>query len=250
MILSDFDEAQTAIINPEEMIQYGIDFPEIAISTFSDRITEKFFRDKEKEVITYIHANRVPVYRLNHEGLEIAVYTSKVGAPASVIGEEQLIALGAKKLIYFGSCGVLEKKIRPNEIIIPTHAVRDEGTSYHYLGQAQEIELDSRNIETLVRVLNDLDIPYYKGKTWTTDAIYRETEKNFKKRREQGVIAVEMECSALTAVAKFRGISFVQFLYGADNLDSDKWDPRVLEREEKRDEQYIKIALGYADRIK
>lgn len=245
-IIKDFDEAKTAIINPEDFIQKIEGFPKIAIATFSNRITEKVLQTYNPEVITYLYANTIPIYKLNYKGVDIAYFTSKTGAPASVNGLEALIALGSKELIYFGSCGVLNRDITTNKIVVPTHAIRDEGTSYHYLKETEEIELDPKNVKRLVEVLNNLGISYSIGKTWTTDAIFRETRKKFEQRRQQGSIVVEMECSALAAVAQFRGASFTQFLYGADNLDGDKWDNRKAEREESKDEVYLKIALEYA----
>ena len=249
-ILSDFDDEKTAIINPQDLKNEIINFPEIVVATFSERIVNKAFEGKEKEVITYIHGRTVPVYRLNYRGIDIAIFTAKTGAPASVIGEEAVIALGAKNLIYFGSCGVLDNQIDANEIIIPTYAIRDEGTSYHYSRESDEIQLDLENIERLTNVLEDLGFPFYKGKTWTTDAIFRETRVKFEKRKRQGCIVVEMECSALATVAKFRGVSFTQFLYSADNLDLEKWDRRTLGHGETKEDVLLKIAFEYAFRIK
>ena len=249
-ILSEFDESKTAIINPEDFVKKKEHFPEVAIATFTERIVEKAFKGKEKEIITYIYANTQPVYRLNYKGTEMAIFTSKTGAPASVVGEEAVIALGARKMVYFGSCGVLDNRIDASEIIIPTHAIRDEGTSYHYLAESDEIELNPWNIKVLIQVLEELGVPYFKGKTWTTDAIFRETRKKFEKRKEQGSIVVEMECSALAAVARFREVSFAQFLYSADNLDTAKWDPRVLGNEDTKEDVYLRIALEYALAVK
>lgn len=248
-LIEDFDDTKTAIINPEDFKQKMEEFPEVAIATFQNRITERVLRERESEIITYLYANTIPVYKLNYKGVDIAYLTSKTGAPASVNGLEVLIALGVKKLVYFGSCGVLDRNITTNKIIVPTHAIRDEGTSYHYLKESDEIELDPKNVERLIEVLNDLNIPYSKGKTWTTDAIFRETRKKFEQRKQQGSIAVEMECAALAAVAQFRGVSFTQFLYSADNLDGEKWDNRKLEREESMDDLYLKIAFEYATAI-
>lgn len=245
-ILNDFDESKTAIINPEDFTQKREDFPEVVIATFTESIVDKAFLGKDREIITYLYANTLPVYRLHYKGMEAAIFTSKTGAPASVVGEEAVIALGAKKLIYFGSCGVLDNRIEASEIIIPTHAIRDEGTSYHYLKESEEIELDGENIGILVKVLENLGIPCFKGKTWTTDAIFRETRKKFEKRKAQGSIVVEMECAALAAVAQFRQVSFAQFLYGADNLDNEKWDPRNLGNGETKADVYLRIALEYA----
>ena len=73
-----------------------------------------------------------------------------------------------------------------------------------------------------------LQVSYREGKVWTTDGIYRETLDKMAKRKAAGAIAVDMECSAIAALAAFRNIHHVQFFYSADNLDSEKWDARTL----------------------
>lgn len=74
-----------------------------------------------------------------------------------------------------------------------------------------------------------MDYSYVKGKTWTSDGIYRETLPVIQERRGEGCLVVEMECASMLAVSKYRQIPFVQFLYGADNLSSEKWEIRDLE---------------------
>ena len=120
------------------------------------------------------------------------------------------------------------QSVAENKIIIPTSAIRDEGTSYHYIEKSDEIIADKSSIEIVTQCLNEHNIPYVLGKIWTSDAIYRETTSLIKKRKEQGCIAVDMECSASLAVAQFRNIPIIQFLFGADNLDSDTWEQRDL----------------------
>src|SRR5690606_16652593 len=80
----------------------------------------------------------------------------------------------------------------------------------------------------LAAILEELDVPYHLTRTWTTDAIYRETRGNMAKRRTEGCRVVEMECASTAAIAQYRGVEFAQFLYGADSLDGDEWDPRNL----------------------
>lgn len=136
--------------------------------------------------------------------------------------------MGAEKFVLFGSCGVLnDEKVR-DKIIIPTSAVRDEGTSYHYVAPSAEINANEASVQILENVLKNCGYPYIKGKTWTSDAIYRETIPIINERKQEGCIAVEMECAAMMAVSQYRKIPFVQFLYGADDLSSDKWDIRDL----------------------
>ena len=153
---------------------------------------------------------------------------SRVGAPACVAGFEEIIAMGAKKFVLFGSCGVLDDGKVKDRIIIPVAALRDEGTSYHYLASAPEIEAAPASIQAVEHVLASLGYSYIKGKTWTSDGIYRETKAAIQERRQEGCLAVEMECASMLAVAKYRNIPFIQFLYGADSLSADAWEIRDL----------------------
>lgn len=113
-------------------------------------------------------------------------------------------------------------------MIIPTSAVRDEGTSYHYAPASDEIELDAHGIAVLEEVFKEKNLKYTKGKIWTTDAPYRETQGKMLRRKEAGCIAVDMECAALTALTRFRGVTFAQFVYASDNLDAEEWEQRGL----------------------
>lgn len=136
--------------------------------------------------------------------------------------------MGAEKFVLFGSCGVLnDDKVKDN-IIIPVSAVRDEGTSYHYLPPSPEIETDACSVQILEDVLTKCGYSYVKGKTWTSDGIYRETIPTIQERRQEGCLVVEMECASMLAVSKYRKIPFIQFLYGADNLNSNTWEIRDL----------------------
>ena len=147
---------------------------------------------------------------------------------ACAAGLEEIIAYGAEKIIQFGCCGILDQSLVGNKIILPSSAVRDEGTSYHYLSGSEEINADSSSMDIAIQCLKHHKIPYITGKVWTTDAIYRETPAVIRERKAQGCIAVEMECSASLAVARFRNIPIIQFFYGADSLDGDTWDMRDL----------------------
>lgn len=79
--------------------------------------------------------------------------------------------------------------------------------------------------------MEDLGLPFAEGKTWTTDAFYRETRGKMARRKEQGCLCVEMECASLAAVAQFRGVKFAEFFYVTDNLDGPVWDSGVLHQQ-------------------
>ena len=155
---------------------------------------------------------------------------------------EDLIAMGSKRLILLGNCGVLDRSIEDCGVIIPTAAIRDEGTSYHYAPASDMIPVDRRYRDLFVEVLNECGYPYVEGITWTTDACYRETREKVLRRKEQGALCVEMECAGMQALCDFRKTDFFQFFYAGDNLDHSSWDPRSLSGGARLDDK-TKIAF-------
>ena len=224
------DISEPALFSPCDTTKRIDNFPELCVSTFSENIIRKFswLNDTKKIAELYTANGAIPVYKIRYRNTDIAFYLSKVGAPACVVGFEEIVAMGAEKFVLFGSCGVLDDDNVKNKLIIPISAVRDEGTSYHYIAPSPEIKADPRSVRILESILSDCGYPYIKGKTWTSDAIYRETLPLIRERKQDGCIAVEMECAAMMAAAKYRHIPFIQFLYGADDLSSDIWDIRDL----------------------
>lgn len=229
-IFTHFNNENKAFLEPMDTTESIPDFPKLCVTTFSENIIQKFAEMPGVKTIAALYsANGIlPVYEINYMGNRIAFFLSRVGAPACVSGLEEIIAMGAKKLVMFGSAGILNETAAQGKIILPTAAVRDEGTSYHYYPASDEIHMDEHSINTMEACLLKHHIPYVLGKTWTTDAIYRETPKIIEARKQQGCISVEMECSASLAVTKFRQIPFAQFLYGADSLAGENWEPNDL----------------------
>jgi uridine phosphorylase len=139
---------------------------------------------------------------------------------------EELIALGCKKFIACGGTGVLYKDIAAGHIIVPSSAVRDEGTSYHYLPPAREVSANPIVIRAIEKVLKEQNCKYIIAKTWTTDGLYRETSAKIKARKSEGCLTVEMESAAFLAVAQFRKVAFGQILYAGDDVSGTEWDVR------------------------
>lgn len=245
-VFKKFPHEEKAFINPEDVTKRNPDFPELCVSTFSENIINRFTSLKNVKIIgeLYTANGNIPIYEILYKNTRIAFFLSRVGAPACVAGIEEVIALGAKKLVLFGSCGILNEEVANGKIIVPTAAIRDEGTSYHYIEAADEILADEKSVETLTKCLKKCGYPYVKGKTWTTDAIYRETRSLISERKAAGCIAVEMECAAALAVTQFRKLSFAQFLFGADNLDTAQWEPRdLVEYGLSSAEKYLALAF-------
>jgi len=245
-ILNDFDDDKNAIIEPWFVSKPIPDFPEIAVTTFSGGNTSAFASLDGVEQISEFGSGH-PIYGMKYNNTNVAFYKSRVGASACVNDLEKVIAKGVRTIVAFGSCGVLDKEIADGHFIIPVSAMRDEGTSYHYAPASQEIDMDITSVNALTATMDKMGYSWIKGKTWTTDAPFRETVKKTALRKSQGCISVEMECSAMLAVAKFRCIKFAQFLYAADNLDAPNWDPRKLfSRPLSQREKYILVALETA----
>ncbi|MBR5662328.1 MAG: nucleoside phosphorylase [Bacilli bacterium] len=244
MILEDFDKCKTSTFDPEEVINVIPNFPKIGVSCFSSKLLEKLDEVFKGEVIARIsNANGYfPIYKINYNGIDMALFNSPVGASACVVALEEVFAMGLEKLVIYGTCGVLDSNISDLSIIIPSSAIRDEGTSYHYAKPTDEISVNQKYKEEFIKLLDEHNYSYTVGKTWTTDAPYRETRDKVLKRKNQGCICVEMECSAIFALANFREKEIFQFLYSADNLDAAKWDQRSLGNSDKLDEK-SKIGL-------
>lgn len=244
MVLEEFDCNKKAIINPEDLQKKISDFPRVGASCFSLALFERIVNIlKAKKIAeTGTASTPVPIYEITYQEVRIAFYMSPVGAPACVAIYEDLIAMGLQKLVLFGTCGVLDRTISDCSIIIPTSALRDEGTSYHYMPACEEIEVNKKGVDIFKKILSNHHYNYSEGKVWTTDACYRETREKLEKRKNSGCVCVDMECSAMAAVAAFRESELFHFFYAADNLDSEHWDARSLGNLVKLNEKE-KIAL-------
>ncbi|MEZ3439929.1 MAG: nucleoside phosphorylase [Oscillospiraceae bacterium] len=251
MITDSFDSNLKAIITP--YVNQNAPMVDACILTFSDKIERTVLQNFEcKEIGRFNCAtNDTSVYLLEHNGRQFAFYKTMIGAPACVgTVENSFAVIKTKRYVVFGGAGCLDKEIAHGKVMIPTEAYRDEGTSYHYAPPSNYIEI--KNSATVARFMEDKGIPYIMGKTWTTDAFYRETEDNFRKRKADGCISVEMECAALQAMCDFRGLEFYTFFTSADLLDALEWDPRHEKSEIKdtqHDSGHFDIALALAEYI-
>ena len=231
MILEEFDESRSAIINPENIHKPIANMPKTCVSFFSKSLMNLVLENYKPEIITNEISNATtvfPVYKITINGTDLAIFQSAVGAPACVSNAEELISLGVKNILTVGCCGCLTSDIEEYSIIIPTSAIRDEGTSYHYARPSNETTLNPDIVTAIEDILISHSINYKKGKTWTTDAIFRETKKKASDRIKQGAITVDMECSAMNILCQFRGVNYGQIFYGIDNLSGEEYDPRSL----------------------
>lgn len=248
-IINAFDDKSEEILKPSCIAKPVKGFPKTVIITFKPKIINLLKLMCEVEEISSLYAGiTIPIYKFTYKGHDLGIYMTIIGGATTTALMEELLVKGAKKILLFGSCGVLNKKLTEGHFIIPTMAYRDEGTSYHYMPASDFVEITTA--KQLGCIFDELNIPYVSGKTWTTDAFYRETRNNVEARKNDGCITVEMECASVMAASQFRKIKAYQFLYAEDSLDGEVWDSRTMGKvPHSTFEKYLKIALEVAIRI-
>ena len=187
-----------------------------------------------------------PLYVVDGAGSEVLVVHPGVGAPLAAGILEEVIALGCERIVACGGAGALRDDLALGHAVVVDEAVRDEGTSFHYLSPSRTVTADPHGVATLIGVLEDGRVPHLVGCSWTTDAFYRETPSRIERRREEGCLTVEMEASAFMAVARFRGVRFAQVLYAGDSVASEAWDSRGWDRASDVRESLFWLALRAA----
>jgi uridine phosphorylase len=145
------------------------------------------------------------LYRVERDGLELGLIGCAVGAPFAVLVAEQLFASGCRFLVSMTSAGQLAPRRPPPYFVLIERALRDEGTSYHYLPPAAFSAAPPELLTLMDGAFDGLAIPLERGASWTTDAPFRETTEAVATARARGLLAVEMEAAALYAFATARG---------------------------------------------
>ncbi len=248
MITDSFDKKTEAIINPKKK-ENAVNV-DVCIVTFSYIIEEYILKKFDCKEIARLNCatGKVPIYLINYKGKRIAFYKTYIGAPTAVgLIEEASAELICDKYVVFGGAGCLDKEIAHGKVMVPTEAYRDEGTSYHYKESSDYITI--KNSAIVAQFMEKEKIPYILGKTWTTDAFYRETRANFLKHKNDGCISVEMESAGIQAMCDFRGLNFYTFFTSGDLLDAPEWDERRKDGEHKgtqHDTLHFDIALELA----
>lgn len=149
-----------------------------------------------------------------------------LGAPMAALTMEKLIALGAKKIILFGWCGALDRNLHVGDILIPNAALSGEGTSQYYLEDDNQPGPHPELRRKLVALFQQNSYEIKSGRVWSTDAVYREKRSVLKElRKKEGVVAVDMEFSALCSVTAFREVEFAAVLVVSDEVWGESWRP-------------------------
>lgn len=167
------------------------------------------------------------MYLLNETDGKISVIGKfGIGSPVVATLLEELIAFGVKKFISIGTAGTLQKSIKVGSLMVCEKAIRDEGTSHHYLKHSKYAYASKDITNKIKKSLEKFKQKYFVGTSWTIDAPYRETVAEVKQYQKEGVATVEMEASALFSVAQYRNIELGAIFTISDSLAELEWKPK------------------------
>ncbi|MGA2529176.1 MAG: nucleoside phosphorylase [Acidimicrobiales bacterium] len=228
----EFDPDLRALIEPSVHLcapsPEEVDMPARAVMCFFGDVVGQVARVRGAVQVAQLYSEHGvhPVFELEHEGERIAFFQPGVGAPLASLFLEEVIDYGCRAFVACGGAGALDDSLALGHLVVVSAAVRDEGTSYHYLAPSRLIEAAPVAVSVIETVLARSGVRFTTGITWSTDALYRETRGKLALRRSEGCITVEMEAAALAAVARFRGVLLGHLLYAGDSLAGEAWDHR------------------------
>jgi uridine phosphorylase len=238
------DDTYEALIHAPNLLE-KIEIPKHCVIVFFRDVIEKWLETgKLKEVFEIkSEAGIHKIYVADYNNHQICLFHPMLGGPFAAGFLEEVTALGCTKYIACGGAGVLDATIEVGHLIIPTKALRAEGTSYHYLPPSRYVNINEVAVNAIKTTLFEENISYRTGITWTTDAFYRETPEMISYRKEEGCLCVEMECASFAAVAEFRKTVFGQILYGGDDISSTSWDSRKWKSRFEIREYLVELAI-------
>jgi len=211
---------EEALFHPKDFISYKKwnkgRLPKRYIITYQTSTLNYFKKQYKPKKIKYSSVLDIHIYK--NIGF---VRLKGIGSPFAVTILEELIALGGKQFLNLGTAGGLQHE----GIFLCNKALRDEGTSYHYIAHGDYSYPDEKLTKKLGSFIESRGLEYEKAATWTIDAPYRETKAEINKYKKQGIATVEMEASALFAVAKLRKVKIASAFVVSDIL-GEKWEPK------------------------
>lgn len=215
-----------SIVSPEALAAHGLETgvyaqvppPRAAILCYHRGLAQRLLEGREHTKVPGFFGD---TYLLAETGGEVALVADfGIGSPVAAVMLEDLVALGCRHVVSIGTTGGMDPSLAVGDLVVCTEAIRDEGTSHHYLPAGEPARADATLTATLEAELTRRDEPYRAAPAWTTDAPYRETKDEVLRHVEAGVPVVEMEAAALFAVAQVRGASVASLLVVSDVLST------------------------------
>ena len=221
----EFDTAKIAKLNPDMITGHKFDATRMIITFFPDTLNKLIASGAVKPYFEIGGENPFTIYQFVDDK-DVLIVLGQVGCPACAGNLEVFYAFGVNKFMFCGGGGVLDKNIKVGQLLVVDGAIRDEGFSYHYIEPSRYIYTDKKVSDKIAAYLEQYNIPYLRGLTWTTDALFRETADKVELRKSEGAKIVEMEQAGCIAVAQFRGFDYGAIIYGGDDVASEEWNHR------------------------
>ena len=243
-MLPFFNEQE--LIRPQDLIHDEEDFPSTVIMTWQRQFLDAAkARYGVKQIAVFRCGIACPVYEIKLKHETIAMVVLPIGGPVVAGFMEEFRIRGVIRFVAIGYAGSLSPLTAGN-IIVPTQAYRDEGTSWHYAPHDSNW-MDVKTSQKLDEILNDLDVPHILGRVWTTDSFYRETPSAAKLMKAEKCLCVDMECAAIMAVSQYRKLEVFQMLFSADSLEGERWSIGKLKSHSADTyEMYLELAIKVA----
>lgn len=246
--LLEDDSGAEGVIEPARVVP-DVDMPERAVLCFfGDVVREVVSARPEARRVTALGSEfgSTPVWEIRVGGQRLAVLQPGVGAPLAAAFSEEIIAMGARWLVACGGAGALVPELELGRAVVVDSAVRDEGTSHHYVPASGVIDADPQAVAAVAKACEAAGVAHVVGRSWTTDAIYRETRDRMARRVAQQCVVVEMEAAALLSLARYREVVLGQVLMAGDSLAGDAWDDRGWMSDREARERLFWIAAQAA----
>ncbi len=246
--LLEDDRGEPGVIEAHMMHQREHAIAPVGVLCFFNDVLERFAADGRLREVYTLHSEigHNPVYEFAAAEGPVTVVHPGVGAPLAAGIVEEVAALGVRTFVACGGAGALVDDLALGHVMVVTSALRDEGTSLHYMSPSRIIDADPDGVRVLEETLRALGVDYFLGRTWTTDALFRETRARVSRRIDEGCSVVDMESAAFIAVARYRGLRFAQLLYAGDSLAGEEWDSRHWDRAGSIRERLLEVAARAA----
>ena len=181
--------------------------PDVCVLDFDGDLTGKLVRREQARKYQHWPCFHTRMWLWPAEDPLCGIVPRTIGGPYAVLVAEQMAVCGADVVVGLASAGRIDRELPLPAVVVADEAIRDEGTSYHYLEPDQTVAGDPGLADELESALAGLDLPVRRGMVWTTDAPYRETAPQVSLHADQGALAVEMQAASLFAFGQHRDFS-------------------------------------------
>lgn len=241
----EFDPDRAALIDPYDRPPHP-NAPRAAVACHFPEVIEKLSRRGEL-------LDSLPslggLWKVEFEGSALAVFYPGQGSSLAAVTLERVLAIGCSAVVACGGAGAVVPELALGHVVVVDAAVRDEGTSYHYLPPEREVVADPKVVSLLRAVAGAAGATYTVGKTWTTDGFFRETPGRIQRRRAEGCVVVEAETAALFAVGQFRNVPIGQYLYVGDDVSGSQHEERGWRNEADVRQSLFELSARAAARM-